>query len=62
MTSIGRLVLFLDYFSTYSGYVLRNGGDGGPNAVSATNSGHRLPDTAYWAPGRRPARTVFRPS
>lgn len=48
----GRLVMFLDYL--WYGYVLRNGGDGGPERRMrfADGSGYRLPDTAYWAPGR----------
>ncbi len=48
----GRLIQFLDYL--FYGYILRAGGDGGPERRMrfADGSGYRLPDTAYWASGR----------
>ena len=48
----GRLIQFLDFL--FYGYLLRAGGDGGPERRMrlADGSGYRLPDTAYWAPGR----------
>lgn len=48
----GRLVAFLDYM--IYGYKLLRGGDVGPErrVRLADGSGYRLPDTAYWAPGR----------
>lgn len=47
-----RLVWFLD-FLLYQ-YARVHGGDGGPEGRMrlADGSGFRLPDTAYWAPGR----------
>ncbi|HNO65731.1 MAG TPA: Uma2 family endonuclease [Tepidiformaceae bacterium] len=48
----GRLVGFLDYLMY--GYKLLHGGDLGPErrVRLLDGSGFRLPDTAYWAPGR----------
>jgi Uma2 family endonuclease len=48
----GRLILFIDYL--LYGYILGAGGDGGPERRMRLpdGSGFRLPDTAYWAPGR----------
>ena len=47
-----KLVQFLDYL--LYGYILKFGGDGGPEGRvrMPDGSGYRLPDTAYWAPGR----------
>ncbi len=48
----GRLIMFVDYL-LYA-YILRFGGDGGPERRMrlADGTGRRLPDTAYWVPGR----------
>jgi len=52
----GRLIWFPDYL-LYA-YALRAGGDGGPERRTrlAGQAGYRLPDTAYWAPGRPSGR------
>lgn len=47
-----RLVRLFDYF--FETYIRARGGDGGPEGRVRLpdQSGYRLPDTAYWAPGR----------
>ena len=47
-----RLIRLFDFL--FETYIRAHGGDGGPEGRVrlADRSGYRLPDTAYWAPGR----------
>jgi Uma2 family endonuclease len=47
-----RLIRLFDFL--FETYIRAHGGDGGPEGRVrlADGSGYRLPDTAYWAPGR----------
>ena len=47
-----RIVRYLDYLLHI--YISEHGGDGGPEGRMRLpdGSGYRLPDTAYWVPGR----------
>jgi len=49
-----RLIRFLDYL--FELYIRAHGGDAGPEGRVRLSSGYRLPDTAYWAPGRPSGR------
>ena len=46
----GRLIRKLD--ALFDAYIEAVGGDGGPERRVAMSPNRRLPDTAYWAPGR----------